>query len=135
MLRTVLIEIEGILNSKPLGYSSSDVADPDPITPNCLLMGRWDASLPQVFYESPEILGRRWYHSLVLADHFWKHFLKHYLPGLQARQKWRTDSVDLQVGDIVMIIDNQLPHAFWPVGKVTQVFPGADSRVRSAEVL
>lgn len=39
VLRTVLIEIEGILNSKPLGYVSSDVADPDPVTPNSLLMG------------------------------------------------------------------------------------------------
>ncbi|KAL1269203.1 hypothetical protein QQF64_031492 [Cirrhinus molitorella] len=48
VLRTVLVEIEGILNSKPLGYTSSDVADPDPVTPNMLLMGRPDSSLPQV---------------------------------------------------------------------------------------
>lgn len=41
-----MVEIEGILNSKPLGYVSSDIADPDPITPNLLLMGRYDASLP-----------------------------------------------------------------------------------------
>lgn len=100
VLCTVLIEIEGILNSKPLGYISSDVADPDPIIPNCLLMGQRDASLPQVVYDSPEILGRRrWQHSQILADQFWKHFLKHYLPGLQACQKWRTEAVDLQVGD------------------------------------
>ena len=32
VLMTVLIEVEGILNSKPLGYATSDVADPDPIT-------------------------------------------------------------------------------------------------------
>lgn len=48
VLRTVMVEIEGILNSKPLGYVSSDIADPDPITPNLLLMGRYDASLPLV---------------------------------------------------------------------------------------
>ncbi len=39
VLRTVLVEIEGILNSRPLGYVSSDIADPDPVTPNSLLMG------------------------------------------------------------------------------------------------
>ena len=37
VLRTVLIEIEGILNSKPLGYVSSDIADTDPVTPNLLI--------------------------------------------------------------------------------------------------
>jgi len=30
VLLTALIEVEGLLNSKPLGYASSDVADPDP---------------------------------------------------------------------------------------------------------
>lgn len=33
VLHTVLVEIEGILNSKPIGYASSDTADPDPVTP------------------------------------------------------------------------------------------------------
>lgn len=43
----VLIEVDGILNSKPLGYATSDMADPDPIMPNLLLMGQQGASLPQ----------------------------------------------------------------------------------------
>ncbi|KAJ8348857.1 hypothetical protein SKAU_G00274460 [Synaphobranchus kaupii] len=64
VLRTVLIEIEGILNSKPLGYMSSDVADVDPVTPNSLLMGRPDSALPQVVYPESEMLSRkRWRHS------------------------------------------------------------------------
>ena len=40
VLYTVLLEVEGILNLKPLGYASTDVIDPNPITPNILLMGR-----------------------------------------------------------------------------------------------
>lgn len=59
LLQTVLIEIEAILNSKPLGYVSADLADPDPVTPNCLLMGRPDGSLPQVVYPETEILTKR----------------------------------------------------------------------------
>ncbi len=50
MLHTILVEEEGIINSKPPGYISADVADPDLITPNMLLMGRRDASLPQAVY-------------------------------------------------------------------------------------
>lgn len=67
VLRTVLIEVEGILNSKPLGYVLASVADLDPVTPNHLP----DGSLPQVVYPETKLLSkRRWCHSQVLADHF-----------------------------------------------------------------
>ncbi|KAE8288370.1 hypothetical protein D5F01_LYC12239 [Larimichthys crocea] len=59
VLCTVLVEVEGILNAKPFGYVSSDVADPDPITPSILLMGRYDASLPQAVYDPSNTLGNR----------------------------------------------------------------------------
>ncbi|XP_026110661.1 uncharacterized protein LOC113084551 isoform X2 [Carassius auratus] len=92
VLRTVLIEVEGILNSKPLGYVSTDVADADPVTPNLLLMGRLDPSLPQAVYAESELLSRRrWRHTQVLADQFWSHFIRHYLPTLQARSKWHKE--------------------------------------------
>lgn len=86
VLRTVLVEVEGILNSKPPRYVSLDVADPEPVTPNLLLMGRQDASLPQAVYTDSDLLGRwRWKHSQVHADHFWSNFLKDYLNSLQVR--------------------------------------------------
>lgn len=73
VLNTVLIEVEEILNSKPLGYLSSAVSDPDPVTPILLLMGRLEAALPQVVYARLCcLLGtRRWRHSQVLADQLW----------------------------------------------------------------
>lgn len=135
VLRTVLIEIESILNAKPIGYTSSDIADPDPVTPNILLMGRRDASLPQVTYQDSELLSRRrWRHSQLLADHFWRQFIRNYLPSLQTRQKWMLEKDNLRVGETVMIVDHQLPRALWPVGSIVQVFPGKDNRVRSAEI-
>lgn len=135
VLSTVLIEVEGILNSKPLGYVSSDIADPDPITPNLLLMGRRDASLPQAVYGPSNLLGRRRYrHSQVIADHFWTQFLRNYLPSLQLRQKWQNITPNLAVDQVVLIADSQLPRAQWPVGKVTRVLPSDDGAIRAAEV-
>ena len=111
-----MIEIEGILNSKPLGYVSSDVADPDPVTPNLLLMGQHDSSLPLVTYPDSELCSRhQWRHSQILSDHFWAHFLRNYLPYLQSRQKWRTDNPDLQP-NTVLILNPQLPRSLWPGG-------------------
>ena len=136
VLRTVLVEVEGILNSKPLGYVPSDVSDPDPVTPNCLLMGRLDGSLPQVVYPKEELLSRRrWRHSQVLADHFWSRFIRLYLPGLQLRQKWRSSSsTDVAEGSVAMIVDPQLPRASWLIGCISKVHPSPDGHIRSADV-
>ena len=135
VLLTVLTEVEGILNSKPLGYATSDIADPDPITPNLLLMGRRDASLPQAVYGSSDLIGRRrWKHSQVLADHFWLQFTRNYLPNLHHRRKWCTPTPDLTADQVVMVIDPQLPRARWPIGRVTKVIPSDDGRIRAAEV-
>ncbi|TWW77718.1 hypothetical protein D4764_12G0011080 [Takifugu flavidus] len=135
VLQTVLVEVEGILNAKPLGYVSSDLADPDPITPSILLMGRYDVSLPQVIYDSNDTLGnRRWRHSQVLVDRFWTRFISHYLPSLQERQKWQRDGKHLEPNQVVLIVDPQLPRALWPVGKVTATYPGADGRIRTAAI-
>lgn len=135
VLSTVLLEVEGILNSKPLGYSSSDLANPDPVTPNLLLMGRHDASLPQAAYGSNELLGhRRWRHSQVLADRFWSQFTHQYLPDRQRRQKWRTPTVDLVADQVVIVVDPQLPRVLWPIGKVVKVHLSDDGTVRSADV-
>ncbi|KAI4903701.1 hypothetical protein NFI96_008893, partial [Prochilodus magdalenae] len=113
----------------------SHIADPDPITPNSLLMGQRDVSLPQVVYHNSELLSRRrWRHSQVLADHFWRHFIKYYLPSLQARQKWQNEKEGIRIGETIMIIDPQLPRALWPVGRVINSCPGADNRIRSGEI-
>ncbi|XP_051809278.1 uncharacterized protein LOC127535407 [Acanthochromis polyacanthus] len=135
VLSTVLTEVEGILNSKPLGYVSSDASDPDPVTPNILLMGRPDGSLPQVVYPESELLSRRrWKHSQVLADHFWARFIRLYVPSLQARQKWHDTAADIKKDSVVMITDPHLPRGLWPIGKVVKVHRSADGHIRSADV-
>lgn len=134
VLSTVLVEVEGILNSKPLGYVSTDVADLDPITPNLLLMGRQDASLPQVTYASGEMGRRRWCHFQNLVDLFWTQFIRNYLPALQTRQKWHKPSDSLTVGSVVLIIDPQFPRAQWAIGKVTKSVFSNDGCVRSVDV-
>ncbi|KAI3375182.1 hypothetical protein L3Q82_021085, partial [Scortum barcoo] len=120
---------------EPLGYVSSDASDPDPVTPNVLLMGRPDGSLPQVVYPENNLISRRrWKHSQVLADHFWTCFIRLYLPSLQARQKWQALPADIVQDCVVMIVDPQLPRALWPIGRVIKTHPSPDGHVRSADV-
>lgn len=114
---------------------SSSVADPDPVTLSLLLMGWLDGSLPQVVYLNTELLSRcRWRHSQILTDHFWLSFIRNYLPGLQARQKWQAIRDNLTEDRVVMLVDPQLPRAHWPIGRVDKVYSSADGQVRSADV-
>lgn len=110
VLHKILIEVEGILISKPLGYISSVFTDPDPVTSKMLLMGRPDSSLPQAIYCASELLGRtRWCHSQISADHFWTACFRYYLPNLQTRQKWETDEQKLVSGQVVRLDPPTLP--------------------------
>ncbi|XP_048010442.1 uncharacterized protein LOC125244397 [Megalobrama amblycephala] len=134
VLHTILVEVEGILNSKPLGYVSADVANPDPITPNMLLMGRRDASLPQAVYASETIGRRRWRHCQNLIDQFWIRYLRDYLPTLHSRYKWQKPTEPLTLDTVVMIIDPNLPRAQWPIGRVVKLIPSRDGCIRTVEI-
>lgn len=88
VLHNVILEVEDMLNAKPLGYISSNPKDLDPGTPNFLLTEWWDGCLPQVVYRKSELVSRcHWRHSQILADQFWSRFIKNYLPSLQSHQK------------------------------------------------
>ena len=39
-LQTLVVEIEAVLNDRPLTYLSADIDDPEPLTPSHLLYGR-----------------------------------------------------------------------------------------------
>ena len=58
VLRRVLIESEGILNSKPFGYVFSDIANVNIVTLNLLIMGQHNASLPLVSYCDFDLLSQ-----------------------------------------------------------------------------
>ena len=136
VLHIVLAEVEGILNSKPLGYVSSDLADPDPVTPNMLLMGRPNSSLPRAIYASSELFGRRkWRHSQILADNFCTAFIRHYLPNLQTRQKWKSDRENLDSAQVVVIVGPQYLRSSWLIGRITETYPGKDGKIRSVKVI
>ncbi len=61
-------------------------------------------------------------------------FIRNYLPSLQTRLSILGCQKQTTYGWLELIVDPQLPRALWPVGRIVQVFPGKDNRVRSAEI-
>ena len=135
MLQTLMAEVTGILNSRPLTPVSSDPKDLEPLTPNHLLLLRANPNLPVgSFGKEDGYSKRRWRQVQYMSDIFWKRWLKEYLPTLQERAKWMKPRRSLKIGDLVLIADENVHRGKWPLGRVVDVFRGKDGYVRSAKV-
>ena len=140
-LETTLIEIEGVLNSRPLTYVYDEITE-QPITPSCLVIGRrlmsqsisWHADERT---STSKTLGKRARYLERLLEHFRERWKREYLTGIREHQKLKSTSKSVRrilAGDIVHIQHDKMPRLQWRLGKVTRVFPGRDGIVRSAEV-
>ena len=77
VLATVLTEVEGTLNSRPLCAVSDDPNDLQLLTPNHLLLHRTVSALPPgTFVKEDMLLRKKWRQTQILADHFWRRWLK-----------------------------------------------------------
>ena len=134
-LRTLLCEVEAIVNSRPLTTASDDPSDLSPLTPNHLLLQRNGTPLPPGVFEPDDLICRkRWKQVQYLADLFWHRWTKEYLALLQSRAKWQRPVRNLQDGDVVVVVENGLPRSQWRLGRVERAVASADGLVRRALV-
>ena len=133
-LSTLMTQVEGILNSRPLTKTSDDPADDEPLTPNHLLLLRGNKPMPPGSFTKNDALVRRWKQSQYLADLFWKRWLKEYLPLLQERQTWIRPKKNVSVGDLVLTKEEKNPRGQWPLARVIEVYKGKDGLVRSVQI-
>lgn len=133
---TVSTQIESILNSRPLIPLSDDPSDLTVLTPGHFLIG--DSLRTNLEPNLLDLkLNRLSRLQLIerLKQHFWKRWTKEYLQQLQQRSKWRGDSrPQLQVGQLVVLREDDTPPMSWPLGRITTVHPGSDGVVRAAVV-
>lgn len=133
-LNTLMCEVEAVINSRPLTNNSSDQQDPEPLTPNHLLIMRSSPLVVGKMEQTDMYCKKRWKQVQYLADIFWKRWLHEYLLTLQERQKWHVTGRNLQVGDVVLMMDENSPRCHWPVARVDAVKTGHDGLVRSVTV-
>lgn len=125
---TLLVEIEGILNSRPLTTSSSDPNDLEPLTLAHFLIGNSLQKIPEWDYRDVNDNHlSRWQHIQKLREQFW---LREYLQQLQSRTRWKEGEDTTRVGDLVFIIKDNLSLLRWKFGSVEELHPGDDGLVR-----
>ncbi|XP_057339521.1 uncharacterized protein LOC130677020 [Microplitis mediator] len=134
-LETYIVEIEAILNSRPISPLSSDPNDILPLTPGHFLIGGPLTTFPQVdFTDTKSNRLSAWQHAQQMKQHFWQRWYKEYLHQLIMRPSHCQRSSNLEVGTLVLISEDNLPPLQWPVGRVITVHPGRDGVVRAATI-
>lgn len=130
-LSTVLVQIEGCLNSRPLCPLSDDIDDLDVLTPGHFLVGEPIVSSVEQDYTDWNINHlTRWQLCTRLKQEFWKQWSNEYLVRLQQRPKWLTKSENLKRGDLVLIKEDRKFTGKLPMGRVLETHEGKDGLVR-----
>ena len=149
-LQTIIVEIEAHLNNRPLTYVSSDLNEPEPLTPSHLLYGRIIDTLPHSSVTEEDILdeeyqqtGCKLHNTLskkakaqaMIIQHFWNRWKREYLTSL--REVHKVNNVigkeGIKVGDVVVIHDDT-PRLKWQLAVVKDLQRGKDDVIRSATI-
>lgn len=145
-LLTALMEVEMVVNSRPLSYISTEDAE-EPLTPSHLQIGRRVLSLPDsTLYHgvhedaefTPEALSRRMDHLNTTLNHFWKRWKTEYL--LELRESHRhgkgvdSKGSSLSENEVVLMHSDSKLWGFWKLAKIYRLIEGHDGLVRGAIV-
>ena len=132
---TFVIEVEAILNSRPLTPLSCDSNDPIALTPGHFLIGNSLTSLPETDFKATATNRlSNWQHIQKVKQDFWSRWHKEYINHLNVRHKWTKGSHTIKEGTIVVMMDDQLPPLQWHLGRIEKVHPGKDDIIRTVTV-
>lgn len=132
---SVIIEIEGILDSRPISQISNDITDLSYLTPSHFLIGEPITSYPELNHtNTPDNRLKFWQICVKIKQSFWKKWQNDYLTLLQNRPKWHKNEPNLREGMLVILKEDNAPPLKWPMGRITKVIPGKDAKVRVVEV-
>ncbi|XP_072375121.1 uncharacterized protein [Diabrotica undecimpunctata] len=132
---TLIVQVEGILNSRPLMAMSQDPTNLEYLTPGHFLIGAPITSFPEPdITEVPKNRIKFWNLCTQMQQHFWKKWHQDYLTQLQNRPKWKNKLPNLKEDMLVLLKEDNIPSFKWALARITKVIPGKDKMVRVVEV-
>ena len=123
-LRTLMAEVESIINSEPLTVETlSDINSQIPVSPKNLLTMKTNVVMPPPrVFAKPDLYSRRRRRRVQhIAEEFWHRWRKEFLQSLQTRQKWNDKRRNFEVGDIVILKEQDCRRNQWPLARIIGV--------------
>ncbi|KAK5979541.1 hypothetical protein GCK32_011489 [Trichostrongylus colubriformis] len=155
-LVTIMTEVEGSLNSRPLTYQG-ELYDIKPLRPTDFIVKDMELAYPfenlreddeDTPYlpsaEQIQLQTRRQAEAALastqkLTERFWATWQKTYLDDLRESHKLRMDNKRTgtkppRIGEVVLLADPNLPRYSWRMGRITELKEGSDAEIREAVV-
>ncbi len=145
-LRTIITDVEAVMNDRPLTYISPDLKDREPLTPSHLVYGRRIVGLPiratededdtDFIYDArPNELSKRVTRQAKVVHEFWKFWQLDYLTALREHHQGTSGQIKetIRAGDVVLI-HNESSRMQWKMAIVESLIRSADGIARSATV-
>ena len=141
-MNTVLVEVERVINSRPITSIYDDrEAISYALTPSHLINGRSISTIPSSQHydviSTNQTLTRRSRHHRRLLQQFLQRWKRDYLLSLRENHKVKSrhdKKPDISVGDIVILKNDSTSRNFWKLAKIEELLPGRDGTIRSAVV-
>ena len=135
VLGTTLCLVEQALNSRPVTPVSTDSRELEALTPNHFLLGQHATSFPSLLPGEHFEHKKRYVRAQSYANAIWSRWLREYVPSLNKRVKWHTNSeFTLKTGDLVWVIEPDSPRGYYPLARIVKLNYGQDGCARSALV-
>ena len=140
-LNTLLLEVEGVVNSRPLTYVEDDQDGISyTLSPPHLINGRRIINSPNAGHfevvSTNESLSRRIKQHRHLVQQFTNKWRNDYLLSLREKhaQGSHRRGSEIAVGDVVILKNDSTQRVFWKLAVVEKLLPGKDGHVRAAHV-
>ena len=136
-LQTLVVEVEVIVNSRPLTTEvMNDVTSLPPLSPiNLLTMKSRVVMPPTDSFTTPDRYSRKqWRRVQHVANKFWDRWRKEVLLTLQNREKWNNQKQNCHVGDIVLL-RQEADWNQWPMAWIVNACSDSKGNVCSVRLL
>lgn len=135
-LHTLLIEVEAVVNSRPMTTETiNDARSHIPLSPSNLLTMKSKVVMPPPGSFGPADIycRKRWRRVQHIADEFWTRWRKEFLHTLQERKSCNRRRRNFKNGDVVLL-KNESNRNHWPVARIMETFADKHGVVRTVRL-
>ena len=131
----IMFEVAELANERPIGMISTTPDDGSYLAPNDLVLGRSSTHIPQGPFSDSTNTADRYKFVQAVINNFWRRWMREVFPTLVIQPKWHVDRRNAQIGDVVLLQDSNLVRGEWKLGRISNIFPSKDNRIRKVEVI